>query len=84
MAGDRKVTLIEPSEDLVALFARQGEAEVGRLLSLAAQRQVSEPDALLTKYRELLAKWEKIVDETGPDRDALAARLYDEVLAKLD
>jgi hypothetical protein len=39
---------------------------------------------LLTTYRDLLAKWEKIVDEIGPDRDALAARLYDEVLAKLD
>jgi TRAP-type C4-dicarboxylate transport system substrate-binding protein len=69
MAGDRKVTLIEPSEDLVTLFAQKGEAEVDRLLALAAQRNVAEADALLTTYR---------------DRDALAARLYDEVLAKLD
>jgi hypothetical protein len=84
MAGDRKVTLIEPSEDLVTLFAQKGEAEVDRLLALAAQRNVAEADALLTTYRDLLAKWEKIVDEIGPDRDALAARLYDEVLAKLD
>lgn len=83
-AGEHEVAVIEPAADLQAAFDAFAETEVQRLADLAEQRGIENGDALLNTYLELLAKWEGIVDELDGDRDAVAARIYDEVMPKLN
>lgn len=79
-AGGHNVNVIEPAEDLKAAFAAFAETEVDRMKALAEQREIANADALLETYLGLLKKWEGIVDELDGDRDAIAARIYQEAM----
>lgn len=83
-AGTHDLTVIEPSDDLKAAFKAFSDTETQRMLDLAEQRGIENAEELLTRYKELLVKWEGIVDETGGDRKALAERLYTEAMPKVN
>lgn len=81
-AKDHGVSLIAPSDDLVTAFSEFAETEKTRMLALAEQRGIADAEAKLDTYLALLAKWEGIVDDLNGDRDAVAERIYTDVLAK--
>ncbi|MZR30691.1 C4-dicarboxylate TRAP transporter substrate-binding protein [Sneathiella litorea] len=84
LADEKNVALLSPEEDLVAFYAERREKEINRVIALASDRGIEGAEAMLDRFSELVVKWQGIVEEVGHDRDALAARLYDEVYSKLN
>ena len=84
LAGEHNVNVVEPSESLKSQFADFAETETQRLLDLASQRGIEGAEALLTTYKDLLTKWEGIVDELDGDREAIAEKIYAAAMPKIN
>lgn len=82
--AENGVAYVEPEADLVALVEGFAEADRDRLIENAEQLGVSDPATLIDTYFAAVEKWQGISQEIGPDVDAFAEKLWDEVYSKLD
>ncbi|REF73346.1 C4-dicarboxylate TRAP transporter substrate-binding protein [Paracoccus versutus] len=82
---DRGVTILEPADDLIAKAAEFVADDVGGLAAIAESRGVTDYQAALASFTELVEKWRGLLD--GVDRTDEAA-LYDlarsEIFDKID
>ncbi|WP_238364727.1 TRAP transporter substrate-binding protein DctP [Mesobacterium pallidum] len=69
------IEVIEPAEDFLAASNAFAEED-------AAARAAESAES--AQFAELVEKWTAIVDEIGNDPEALAARAWDEIWAKVD
>lgn len=85
VAVDNGMEIIIPGQDLL------DATDAFRTEDLAAAIEVAETQLGITgaaekieQFRELVAKWTAIIEETGNDTDAIAARVQAEVWDKVD
>ena len=82
--GDHGVEHIEPSEAMRADKEAFLEADLPVIVSEAESTYgISDAQAKVDAFQALIDKWAAIVEETGGDRDAMIARLNEEVFDKL-
>lgn len=84
VAKDHGVEVIKAPDDMVKQKADFVEQDVDTIVKNAKEKRGIEDAAAEVKtLRELLAKWQGVVEETGGDRDKLIARFRSEVYDKL-
>ena len=59
-------------------------AERHRIVEVAEGLGATDAEMLMQKYLQNYAKWQKIVAETGMDRDKFAQALWDQIYSKVD
>ncbi|SMF30389.1 TRAP-type C4-dicarboxylate transport system, substrate-binding protein [Tistlia consotensis] len=78
------VEVIKAPDDLVKQKADFVEGDVETIVKDSKEKRgIEDPAQEVKTLRELLAKWQGIVEETGGDRDKLIARFRSEVYDKL-
>jgi TRAP-type transport system periplasmic protein len=74
--------------DLGPEFARKMDAfraaERERIVEVAESLGATDAEMLMQTYLANYAKWQKIVEKTGMDRDKFAQALWDEIYSKVD
>ncbi|MGI6247390.1 MAG: TRAP transporter substrate-binding protein DctP [Pseudochelatococcus sp.] len=82
-AAEHGVSYVPADDGLVSAFEKAREEAVRNAIDRARRARVADPEALVSGFRDTLAKWEKILDETGEDRAALAARARSEIYDRI-
>lgn len=81
--GDTEI--IEATDALLQDKARFIEADLARIAEIARdQHGIAEPEPIIAKFRELLEKWQAIMEPLAGDTDAMIAVLKTEVFDKVD
>jgi TRAP-type C4-dicarboxylate transport system substrate-binding protein len=83
-AKKRSVTLIPPTDEMIAGVAGFFEADQADIVGAATRRGVADPEAIMNTYIQLLDKYEALFEGKRDDPQALYDILYQEVYAKLD
>lgn len=83
-AKAKKVTLIEPTDAMKNGVNAFFEKDKAAIFEAAAKRGVKDPNAIVSKYIELVAKYDKLFKDKRNDQKALYEIMYNEVYAKLD
>ncbi|MHA3905029.1 C4-dicarboxylate TRAP transporter substrate-binding protein [Castellaniella sp. WN] len=84
-AAEHGVTLVQPSESLLKQRSEFVEADLKKIAEIAKTRhRIDDAEKWVTRYRELLKKWEGIVERTGGDQAKLVKAMQDEIYAKVD
>jgi TRAP-type C4-dicarboxylate transport system substrate-binding protein len=85
-AGEKGVTLIEPTEEMKKGLAAFFEEDKAAIVEAGVKRGVSEEDiqSIVATYVEMLEKYQKLFEGKRDDPQALYDILYQEVYAKLD
>lgn len=82
--AEHGVERIDPSAEMLAAKAAFVAKDVDQIISNARQAYgVADAEAKVATLQDLIAKWGRIVTETGGAREAMIARLDAEVFAKL-
>ena len=82
-ATEAGVTFLPADPSLETALAEFQKNELTRVADLARSRGLSDPDPVFATFQEVIAKWDGIVQETGSDWAAYAARIQSEVFDKL-
>lgn len=83
-AADHGVEIIDAPADIVADKTAFVEGDAATIIETAKDKhKIADADAKLAKLKELIAKWEAIVAETGEDAAALKVRMKAEIYDKL-
>src|SRR5690606_38867666 len=84
LAREKKIPVLEPDPSLVKAKADFVEHDQPFLIKNAKEKLgIADPTAFVDKYKELLAKYDKLVKPIEGDTGKLATLLYEEVFAKL-
>lgn len=84
-AKQHNVNIVKPSEALVKQRDAFVEEDSKKLQQLAKdQYGINDAEPIIKRYRELIKKWEGIVQEVGLDRNKLAERMQQEIYSKVD
>lgn len=84
-AAEHGVTLLPPSEALLEQLKAFTEADLKEVAEIAKTRhRIQDAEQWITRYRELLTKWEGIVEQTDGDQEKLVKAMQDEIYAKVD
>src|SRR5690606_19361923 len=84
LAKDKNIPIHQPDPSLVKAKADFVEHDQPVVIKNAQDKLgIADPKAFIEKYKELLAKYDKLIKPIENDPDKLAALLYDEVFAKL-
>lgn len=83
-AAKSSVEFIDPDPSLVKALEDYRNSELARVAELAKTRGLTDPEPLLAKFQELVAKWERIVAETGGDTAKYQAALQSEIFSKAE
>lgn len=79
------IQFLEPDPALVEATRAFTEADLATIAALAKERYgIEDGEAKIARFRELIAKWEAIIAETGADPEAVAARMKAEIWDKVD
>lgn len=81
---EQGIEFSEPSDELQAAKDKFIEAHLKSAEKTLADKGVSDAAAKIKRYRELIDKWHKVLDEQKPDRDALAELRFEEIWSTLD
>jgi TRAP-type C4-dicarboxylate transport system substrate-binding protein len=85
LAKDHQVTIVEPSKELLEQRETFIENDLVKVAAIAKDRYgINDAEKWIKQYRELLKKWEGIVEKTGEDRQQLVKAMQDEIYAKID
>lgn len=85
LAKEHKVNIVEPSKELLDQRELFIENDLVKVAAIAKQRyRIDDAEKWITQYRQLLKKWEGIVEQTGGDRQKLVKAMQDEIYAKID
>ncbi len=84
-ASDHGVEIVEPSEALEAQRQEFIQTDIEKVAQIAKDRYgIDDPEEIISRYRELLEKWEGIYEETGGDQAKMTEALQREVYDKVD
>ena len=79
------IEFVEPDPAFVEASDAFAEADKETVAQIAEERfGISDATERVARFEELVSKWEDIVEETGGDVDALAARIQSEVWDGVD
>ena len=81
--AEHGVKYVEADEGFKAVLAEARAENEALTLTRAREAGVENPEALVAKFQELLAKWEAIEAETNGDMAAFEARLKADIFDKL-
>lgn len=85
LAKEHNVNVVEPSKELLDQRAAFIEQDLVKIAAIAKERlKINDADKWISKYREVLTKWDGIVEQTGGDRQKLVKAMQDEIYAKMD
>lgn len=84
VATEAGVVFAEPDPALVEAIEAFKKTELERVTALAKSRGLENPEPLIVKFQELIAKWEGITADVGDDWDAYAGTMKTEIYDKLD
>lgn len=85
VAEAKDVAVVAPSEALQKDLAAFVEKDLALTAANAKEAYgVDNAEALIAKYKELYAKYERLMDGKADDKDALVKVFYDEIFAKVD
>lgn len=85
LAEDHKVNIIDPSQELLDQREAFVDDDLVNVAAIAKKRyRIDDAERWITQYRELLKKWDGIVEQTGGDRQKLVKAMQDEIYAKID
>lgn len=83
IAEESGVVFAAPDPALVKFVETYRTSEMERVTALGESRGIEAPGEMLNTFRELITKWEGIVDETGGDKaqfeQALKTHIFDKV-----
>jgi TRAP-type C4-dicarboxylate transport system substrate-binding protein len=74
----------EPSEEILARKQAFTEAHLAGVVDTLTGKGVTNAAEKVERYRQLVEKWEGLVEKTGNDVDALGDLRYQEIWAKVD
>ncbi|MDE4305917.1 TRAP transporter substrate-binding protein DctP [Phaeobacter gallaeciensis] len=77
------VKYVQPDEAFLNILAEARAENEALTIQRATDAGVENPEALVAKFKELIAKWEGIEAEVGGDMIAFQARLKEEIYDKL-
>ncbi len=83
-AREKGITIVEPGQDLIDRYDELLQTERERVIETGRERGLSDPEALVDKYVELLEKWEAIVADLDGSEEAFAAELDRHIFQKAD
>lgn len=86
-AGEHDVTVRPLGDEVLASFATFNKADLAELAAGAKERfGIEDAEAIIGKYEELYAKWEKKLSEAGAlqNKDKAAELFKEEVVSKID
>lgn len=84
-AEDAGITFVEADPALVEAASAFALADRATAAAVSKERfGMDDAEARVAEFIALVEKWEKISDEVGHDRDAMIARVWDEVWSKVD
>ena len=85
LAKEKNIPVLKPDPSLVKLRADFIEADLPGIIANAKTKLgIADADAFVAEYRQLYAKYEKLIPPVREDKGKLADLLYTEVFAKLD
>ena len=83
-ARQKKVTMIQPTDDMKKQHAAFFEKDKSAIAEAAIKRGVKDPNAIISKYMELLVKYDKLFAGKRNNPEALYEIMRQEVYNKLD
>lgn len=84
-AKEHGINILEPSQELLDQREAFVEKDLVQVAAIAKARyRIDDAEKWITQYRELLKKWEGIVEQKGGDRQALIKAMQDEIYSKID
>jgi len=84
-AKEKGIRIHEPSEELRRSTDEFVAEDLTRIADIAKnERGIADPEAKIERFRELIAKWEKLVEPAGTDVDALTEIYVNELMSKVD
>lgn len=83
-AREKGIAIVAPGQDLLDTYEELLQSERERIIALGRERGLSNPEALVDKYVELLAKWEAIVAGLDGSEEAFAAELDRHIFQKVN
>ncbi|WP_417675972.1 C4-dicarboxylate TRAP transporter substrate-binding protein [Roseibium sp.] len=79
------IKFIDPPADMAEAVKAYAAKDAEAVAKLYAERDgIEEADAMVKRFLTLVDKWNGIVAETGPDAEAIAAKVQEEVWSKVD
>lgn len=85
LATEHGINVLEPSQELLDQREAFIEKDLVQVAAIAKSRyRIDDAEKWITQYRELLKKWEGIVEQKGGDRQALIKAMQDEIYSKID
>lgn len=85
LAEENGVSIVEPSQELLDQRAEFVEKDLLQVATIAKERyRIDEAEKWIAQYRELLEKWDGIVEELDGDREKLVKAMQEEIYAKID
>lgn len=84
LAKEKKIEIAQPDPGLAKARQEFVERDLPGIIDAASKKGVSDAAAFVAKYKELLAKYEKLIAPVESDPAKLSDILYTEVYAKLD
>lgn len=84
-AAEKGIEIIPASQDMIDATDAFRQSDLDTAVKVATEQLgVTDAAAKIARFRELVDKWTAIVDETGGDTDAIAAKVQEEVWDKVD
>src|SRR5690606_428471 len=85
LAAEHQVNILEPGQELLDQREAFVEKDLVQVAAIAKERyRINDAEKWIEQYRELLKKWDGIVEQTGGDRQKLVKAMQDEIYAKVD
>lgn len=85
LAAEHQVNILEPGQELLDQREAFVEKDLVQVAAIAKERyRINDAEKWIEQYRELLKKWDGIVEQTGGDRQKLVKAMQDEIYAKID
>ena len=77
--------VLTPGQDLIDANDAFAANEVMEVAKIGEERYgIKNPEAKIATFQDLIAKWQKILDEAGYDEMSVGNAIYDEIWAKID
>lgn len=83
-AKARGISFTPDSEAFQDIMVEHDKRQYDRVIQQAKDAGVQNPEKLIADYKDIYAKWKKLLAEKGRDRDTYTQLLWDEVYSKLD
>ncbi len=80
---DKGVVWGEPTDEMRAFLDDWFKSEAQTVRALGSEKGIANADAIATALEKSVAKWNKVVEDAGGDKDAIRERMQTDIFSKL-